>query len=407
MPLTRTAPSAWRGDVTRPVQWDVRPIDNILDQTFPPPGEGLIPDPLGRVPGGSLRRAVLVDSNVLSHYRERIEAYLTRHGIDFRIISLPGGERHKTMKTVLWLCRQLDAWGVDRFGEPLIVIAGGTGSDTAGLAGHLYRRGLERVEYATTDVAAVDAALGLKQAADFNHHKNRLGAYDPARLVIVDRTFFATLTRRRHSDALAEIVKLGIAVDSSIFASLEAHGRLVLDEAWQGLTDDGDKAAVELLDASIGATLGELAPNPWEDDAARALYAGHTWSPGVEMAALRASRRMAWCGRRPALLHGEAVALDLLLSSGIARGRGLLTTDEYHRIAELTDALELPSWDPLLSDSQVLGAGFRDTIRHRGDQQLTPLPYGIGNVVFANDIAESEIAAAIRLQRSLRGRSIA
>lgn len=406
MPLTQPAPSAWRVAVTRPVQWEVRRVDRVLDLTFPPPiPNQTMADPLGRVPGGSLRRAVIVDTNVLPHYGDKIRAYLDRHDIRYRIIPLDCGERHKTMRTALRLCRQLDDWGLDRFNEPLLVFAGGTGKDTAGVAGHLYRRGIRRIVYATTGVAGVDAAIALKQAVDFHGYKNRLGAYDPDTLDIVDRTFFATLPRRRHSDALAEITKLGLAVDARLFQALQVGGRLLLDEAWQGLTPDGDSAATEILDTAIDDMLGELEPNPWEDDAARPAYAGHTWSPGVEMAALRASRRV--FGRRPALLHGEAVALDLLLSSGIARGRGHLSDAEYHQVAALLDTLELPTWDSLLTDAHLMAASLADTVRHRGHRQLVPLPNGIGKVLFANDITTSEIDRALDMQRRLCGRSLA
>lgn len=403
MTLTRSNDGAWSVAAAQPITYKVMRIDDVLTKTFPlgcfPPDQ----DPLGRAPGRSNRRLVVVDRQVMSHYGNQIRSYLDRHGLDYRIVTIRGGEATKQMRTALRLCRVFDDFGISRLGPPIISFVGGVGSDVLGLAASLYRRGVSRIEYPTTLVAAIDASIGIKTAIDFNGFKNRLGTYSARDLVIIDRRFLATLARRRHSDGLGEIHKLGVGVDARLFELLEQHGALVLDEAFQGRTAVGDDAAGAIFDRSIDATLSELEPNLLELNAARATYLGHTFSPPIEMAALIASRSWLLWRRRRSLLHGEAVALDTVLSSALALHRHLITADEYHRIADVARLLELPTWDPLLNDPQLLQKGLDDSTRHRGGRQLAPLPSGIGKVVFVDDLTLEELQTAVtRVQATHR-----
>ncbi|WP_235022796.1 sedoheptulose 7-phosphate cyclase [Amycolatopsis alkalitolerans] len=408
MALTLASSGGWSVAAEQVVEYEVRPIENVLDQTFEIPDDG---DPtldvLGRARKQSPRRLVVIDREVEQIYGDKIYDFLNRHGVEYRPLVLPGGEATKTMRTVFRICRELDSFGVARRSEPLIVFGGGVLNDVGGMAASIYRRGIERIVYGTTLVALVDASVGAKVASDYNGYKNRLGTYRPARLIIADRRFLGTQDRRRLADGLSEILKLGIVCDSRLFELLEKRGATVLNEKFQGETEPGDKTAVAILEAAMAGMLSELHENLWEDQLARATYFGHTWSPKIEMRALELSRaRLPW-RRRAWLMHGEAVALDMVLSVLMACRRGLVTGEECERIVAVAKSLELPTWDPLLDDSDTLAAGLEDSIRHRDGKQLVPLPRGIGGVTFANDISHDEIAEAVEQMRSLGGQCLA
>lgn len=397
----------WSVAAQQVVKYSVRPAENVLGDTFSIPSahSGQL-DVLGRTQGGSSRRVVVVDREVMRIYGDKIRGYLDRHGIEYRLIVLPGGEATKTMHTVFRICRELDAFGVARRNEPIIVFGGGVLNDVAGMAASIYRRGVQRIVYGTTLVAIVDATVGAKTGTDHNGFKNRLGTYQPATLVIADRSFLATQDRRRLSDGLAEILKLGIVCDRHLFERLEDNGATVLNEKFQGATDAGDNAAVAILQAAIEGMLSELHENLWEGVLARATYFGHTWSPRVEMEALARSRALLPWRRRTSLLHGEAVALDMLLSVFIAYRRDLVNEDELERIASVAKRLELPTWDSLLNEPAILAEGLEDSVRHRDGKQLVPLPKTIGNVTFANDIKPAEVTAAVDWMYGLGGHSV-
>ncbi|WP_374700554.1 hypothetical protein [Rhodococcus sp. BS-15] len=112
---------------------------------------------------------------------------------------------------------------------------------------------------------------------------------------------------------------------------------------------------------------------------------GHTFSPTLEMEAL------------PALLHGEAVSIDMALTSALGFLRGSLSSDDLDRILTVMKRLGLPVWNDVLSTAGVLDAALADTVRHRDGRQRLPLPVGIGGHHFANDVTNEEIASALSL----------
>ncbi len=135
--------------------------------------------------------------------------------------------------------------------------------------------------------------------------------------------------------------------------------------------------------------LEELQPNLWEANLERCVDYGHTFSPTVEMKAL------------PELLHGEAVCIDMALSSVLSYHRGRMTRHELAHVLSTMQSLDLPIWNSSLEEPGVLDAALADTVRHRGGQQRIPLPAGIGDHEFANDVSASEVAHALHTLRML------
>ncbi|MDI6098924.1 sedoheptulose 7-phosphate cyclase [Actinoplanes sp. NEAU-A12] len=373
---------SWRVQALKQVSYEVRLRDDVfgLDRT----------DLLeaGESGFGSRRRFVVVDSAVNALYGARIREYFTHHGIDHAMLVMQVAETVKDFDSVARIVAEMDAFGLARRREPMIVIGGGVLMDVAGLVASLYRRGTPFLRVPTTLVGLIDAGVGAKTGVNFNGHKNRLGTYAPADLTLLDRRFLATLDRRHVSNGMAEMLKIALIKDAALFDLLERSGRLLLDERFQGHTPAGDQAATLALRAATQGMLEELGPNLWEGRLERCVDYGHTFSPTVEMRAL------------PSLLHGEAVCVDMALTTVMAYRRGLLDETQRDRILRLMAELELPTWHPLLNPA-VLECALRDTVRHRDDQQRLPLPVGIGGVTFVNDVTVDELAAAAAMQRRL------
>jgi 3-dehydroquinate synthase len=96
----------------------------------------------------------------------------------------------------------------------------------------------------------------------------------------------------------------------------------------------------------------------------------------------------------PELLHGEAVALDVLFSCHIAKRRGLLKESELERVVSIMRSMELPLRHHLFEDPTMLQAALADTMKHRDGLQRLPMPNGIGQCVFLNDVSKEEIRLA-------------
>jgi 3-dehydroquinate synthetase len=372
----------WRVRARKEVSYEVR----FRDDLFRPDRTDLLE--IGSSDGDQPRRFVVVDSNVDLLYGEAIRAYFEHHGVDHTIVVVQADETVKDFATAARIAEELDRFGIARRREPLVVVGGGVLMDIVGLVASLYRRGTPFIRVPTTLVGFVDAGVGVKTGVNFNGHKNRLGTYTPADLTLLDRSFLSTVDRRHIANGVAEILKIALVKDFRLFGLLEEHGRLLLDEKFQGRTRIGDEAAVAVLHAAIHGMLEELQPNLWEIDLERRVDYGHTFSPTVEMRAL------------PAMLHGEAVSVDMALTTIVAYRRGLLTRAERDRVLTVMSALELSVWHPVL-ERDLLVHALEDTVRHRDGQQRLPLPVGIGDVTFVNDVTAAEIESAVALQRDL------
>ncbi|TXS42138.1 sedoheptulose 7-phosphate cyclase [Streptomyces sp. uw30] len=383
----------WSVQTSNPVQYEIRASENLLD----PQNPTILEDAVGTT---GLRRFVVTDSVVDALYGERIRTYFAHHAVEHRILVLDDGETHKSVDAVLRVTEALDDFGIDRRREPVIAIGGGVLMDTVGFAASLYRRSTPFIRIPTTLIGLVDAGVGAKTGVNHNGHKNRLGTYFPADRTLLDRTFLTTLGDRHISNGLAEILKIALIKDARLFDLLEQHGTDLLRDKLQspasgiGLTPADAPVdqrlaahglhldpATEVVERAIHGMLEELQPNLWEKVLERVVDYGHTFSPTIEMRAL------------PALLHGEAVTVDMALTTVMAERRGLVSAYQRERILGVMDRLGLPAWHPLCT-SEVLVPALRDTVRHRDGKQRLPLPVGIGSAVFVNDVTEDELAAA-------------
>jgi 3-dehydroquinate synthetase len=327
---------------------------------------------------GNTRRFVVMDENVERHASAAIRDYFSKNGIEARIVTLPGGEAFKSLDSYLTITRELDAFPIHRRDEPIIAIGGGVLTDVVGFVASTYRRGLPHINVPTTLIGYVDAAIGVKTGVNFNSHKNRIGAFAPPQKVLLDRTFLKTLPRRHILNGVCEIIKLAVIKDAELFSLLEAHAPESVEARFQ------DDAGAAILDRAIGGMLDELQPNLLEEDLARRMDFGHTFSYGLET--------------RPEadLLHGEAVLLDIGISTLIARARDLLSEAETGRIFQLMADLGM-TLDTSLLDPCLLWASLEERTCHRNGLQRVPLPHGLGGCIFVNDITPDEIEAGIKL----------
>jgi 3-dehydroquinate synthase len=278
----------------------------------------------------------------------------------------------------------LDEFPVDRRDEPIIAIGGGVVTDLTGFVAGTYRRGLPHIRVPTTLIGYVDASVGIKTGVNFRGHKNRVGAFTPPHKVLLDRSFLKTLPRRHILNGVCEIFKLAVISDLHLFELLEAHGLACIEANFQ------DEASTWILDRAIQRMLDELQLNLFEDELARKMDFGHTFGYGLETCA----------GLQ--ILHGEAVLIDVLVSSTLAQTRGLLTGRQFDRILGLAGALHIiPPLKPL--DADALWASLQERTLHRNGWQRVPLPQGIGDCAFINDLQQGELRSACMDMMELSG----
>lgn len=325
------------------------------------------------------RRLVLVDETVLALHGSTIRRFFATHGLEHQLVAVPAGEANKRLDVFVQVTEAFDRFRLARRCEPVIAVGGGVVLDIVSFVASCYRRGVPCVRVPTTLMAYVDAAIGIKTGLNFGSGKNRIGSFAPPHACVLDRRFLATLPRRHLVNGVGEIFKLALIKDRELFTLLEREGVAAIDDRFQ-------QRGEQLLRRSITGMLDELRDNLYEDDLERRVDYGHTFSTALEMAA-------------PDLLHGEAVAIDCVLAAVLAERRGLLTRPALERILRLARALGLDTDHPRLDAELAWGAVVERTA-HRDGRQRLPLPRGIGDAVFVNDVTPGEVEAGLA---SLRG----
>ena len=359
----------WRVAYQKPIEYEVLTCLDI----FNPHNEALAS--VGK--RENTRRFVVVDSNVETYYSTAIRDYFKHQKIEAKILTLPAGEKNKSIDTYLWILRELDTFPINRRDEPIIAIGGGVLTDVVAFVASSYRRGVPHIKIPTTLMGYIDASVGIKNGINFNNNKNRLGSFEPPKKVFLDRKFLRTLPTRHILNGICEILKLAIIKDVELFELLESDGAECIHSRFQ------DEIGASILDRSVGGMLEELEPNLFEDELARKVDFGHTFSYGLETL------------HDTELLHGEAVLIDMAISSILAESRGLLSKEELNRIFELIAKLGIPLNEHLV-DPNLLWKTLEERTYHRNGFQRAPLPAGLGQCTFVNDIKFEEVQSACR-----------
>jgi 3-dehydroquinate synthase len=377
--VTRPAPAVtpgrtWEVSASQSISYAVQLCPGVLEPTNPALARaGTDPD------RDSRRRFVVIDDAVDELYGNRIRSYFAKHEIEGRFVIFDSCEERKTIDSVLELVECLDAFELDRRREPLIAIGGGVLSDVVGLLASMYRRSTPYVRVPTTLMGLVDAGIGIKTGVNHDGHKNRLGSYHAPVHALLDPTFLNTLDSRHISNGLAEILKIALVCDRQLFELLMRHGPELRRTRFAA--PELSEESGEVLVRSIQGMIEQLQPNLWEGQLERVVDYGHTFSPTIEMRAL------------PELLHGEAVAIDMAITTMIAWRRGMMTRDECDDVLDVTRSLGLPTWHDVCAPGLLMDS-LRETTRHRDGLQRLPLQNGIGRATFVNDVSYAELAGA-------------
>lgn len=332
----------------------------------------------------SERRLVFVDEYFyrLGDWRELINEYFDAVRFEVTIVPVNCTEDKKDLENLMFILGEIERFNVLRRSEPIIAIGGGVLMDMVGFASSIFRRGVPYIKVPTTLLGMVDAGLGAKTSINHFGRRNRLGSYFPPIATIIDQQFLKTLDPKEITYALGEIIKIATIKDEQLFCSLEGGLEKCLESNFNCVEGE------YIIRASISSMMEELIPNLWEKDLKRVVDFGHTFSPIPEMQSLTDKKV-------PALSHGEAVALDVLLSCKLAVGRKSLSEKDYKRVKGLIEKSGLPVSHPYFKDPYLLWDSLLDASRHRDGNQNVPVPESIGKGFFLQDITLDEIKEAV------------
>jgi len=338
-------------------------------------GRGLLAD-AGRhlVPVLPLPRVLVVtDRTVAAAHLAVLSQSLDAAGIAHDHVVLTPGEQTKSFARFENLVESLLAKGVER-ATTLVALGGGVVGDVTGFAASVLLRGIGYVQVPTTLLAQVDSAVGGKTGINTRHGKNLVGAFHQPLLVLADTGTLDTLPRRQLLAGYAEVVKYGLLGDAKFFAWLETHGASVIE----GGDDERRHAVVRSCQAKAAIVAGDE-----REAGQRALLnLGHTFAHALE----------ADIGYSEDLLHGEAVAIGMVLAFELSARLGHCPAAEVDRVRHHLASVGLPidlrsktlsrrEWSP-----DRLLQHMRQDKKVRGGQVTFVLTRGIGEAFLSTDV---------------------
>jgi shikimate kinase/3-dehydroquinate synthase len=279
-------------------------------------------------------RVVVVTDAVVERARGAfLEAVLLPLEVPVHKVALPTGEIHKTLASVEVIWGAAIGAGADR-GSVLLGVGGGVVGDLTGFAASTLFRGVRFVGAPTTLLAMVDAAVGGKTGFDLPSGKNLVGTiYQPSG-VVCDVAHLETLSRRERTAGLAEIVKIALLADEELFDTLAAKAPRIVS---------GDvEVMMPIVRRAVELKARFVAEDERDKGVRTLLNLGHTVAHALEAH-----------GGYSRFLHGEAVAIGMVIELAAAEKLGLTDGKARAALEPLLESLGLPTG---VSSSDLAGA---------------------------------------------------
>jgi 3-dehydroquinate synthase len=178
---------------------------------------------------------------------------------------------------------------------------------------------------------------------------------------------------------MAEVVKYGMIWDSALFDLLEREGSKVTPPT-SGELDFALMSHIIRRCCEIKAEV--VSKDERESGLREILNFGHTVGHALEAAT-----------EYGLLLHGEAVALGMLVETLLAERRGMVSSEVSVRLCRLLVDLGLPVELPSCDLGQIWSLMHSDKKAREGSIRMV-LPIGIGQVETVAGISQDELVAA-------------
>ena len=234
---------------------------------------------------------------------------------ELSIITLPDGEEYKTMEYITYALERMFDAKFDR-NSLIVAFGGGVIGDMSGFAASIFLRGIDFIQIPTTLLSMVDSSVGGKTGINNKYGKNLIGAFYQPEAVYIDTHFLSTLPKREFAAGMAEVIKMAVMFDKNYFENLE-NETLTIEEVI--------KRSVELKAWVVNQ-------DEKEKGIRSVLNYGHTFGHVIENLT-----------NYKTYLHGEAVAIGMVMANELSLELGYLTDKEAERIKKLLEREGLPT----------------------------------------------------------------
>jgi 3-dehydroquinate synthase len=254
---------------------------------------------------------IIVDSHTNENCLPTFLPYIATE-LAIEIIEFDAGESFKNIETCVEIWNVLTELGADR--KSLIInLGGGVVTDLGGFVASTFKRGIDFIHVPTTLLSMVDASIGGKNGVDLGNLKNQVGVINVPKMVLVDTQYLETLPQNEMRSGLAEMLKHGLIYDKTYWEQFLDLSKIDFADFDQLIYD------------SIAIKNNIVMQDPTENGIRKALNFGHTLGHAIESYFLENESKKT-------LLHGEAIAVGMILESYISWQKKLISSEEYAQI---------------------------------------------------------------------------
>ncbi|WMY95733.1 MAG: 3-dehydroquinate synthase [Arsenophonus sp.] len=320
---------------------------------------------------------IVTNKTLYSLYAKRVQSTLIKIGVKVNKVILPDGEKYKSLSTVNTIFTALLKYNHPKT-TTLISLGGGVIGDITGFAATCYQRGVRLIHIPTTLLSQVDASIGGKTAINHPLGKNIIGTFHQPISVIIDVNTLKTLPKRQFYSGLAEIIKYGIILDNIFFSWLEKNIQCILEKNTEKITYCIQHCCK--LKAKV------IAKDEKEINGNRVLLnLGHTFGHAIEFALGYG----VW-------LHGEAIAVGIVMAAKTAELIGKLNNHDTKRIIKLLQKANLPTKGPTKINPKTCLQYMMKDKKTSNNQINLVLPQYIGKAKLYSHINNKIILEAIK-----------
>lgn len=311
---------------------------------------------------------VVVDNNVYRFFKNEIDAKVL--SLKANLICLECLEHTKTLEMVTKICNFAIDINLERQ-SVLIAIGGGVLTDLVRIASTLIRRGIKHICIPTSLIGQIDASVGIKAAVNFKDKKSYLGSYVSPEIVFIDPSLLSTLPKSHIINGISEALKIAIIKDKKLFDLIYKHHSELISSNFLEPYDIG----LTIIREAAKYMVDELKCNIFEKKSyERLVDFGHTFSPLIESASN-------W-----KMHHGQAVSIDMALSSTIAFKLNLLSEIDLIYIISTLLSVGLPVVSSYAT-IELCEKAIQEASIHRGGTPNLVVPTSVGSATFIKDIS--------------------
>jgi 3-dehydroquinate synthase len=286
---------------------------------------------------------------------------------ELKIITLPDGEEYKNYQSIEYALDRLFDAKYDR-NSVIIAFGGGVIGDMSGFAASIFLRGIKFIQIPTTLLAMVDSSVGGKTGINNKYGKNLIGSFYQPEAVYIDTHFLSTLPKREFAAGMAEVIKMAVMFDKDFFEKLEKN----------------ELNIEEIIKRSVEIKAEVVNQDEKEKGIRSVLNYGHTFGHVIENLT-----------NYKTYLHGEAVAIGMIMANELSIELGFLTPEENERIKKLLQKYDLPTTFKIKDEEEFYEHFFADK-KTMNNKIKFIIPEHIGKYKIVENIDKEIILKVLR-----------